>query len=236
MNLESQIQKFYGEIKFPGEYTLEDFKIYDGHLFNQFLVQYEQGITKCKRVLDIGCGSGMIVNLLAYRNPDIQFDAVDFSDSIDFAQKFSTNHNIQNVTFHKINFFAFQSKFTYNAIICNGVLHHIPDYPTAVTRIDQLLESNGKLIVGLYNPYGKLAKKLFSVKYVNQVLFLDQEKVPFELTFNYKQVKLLFKQYTLETVYPSVMNKLVDLTNLFNYNNGGLTIYTFSKEGKYYNA
>lgn len=60
MNLESQIQKFYGEIKFPGPYTLEDFKIYDEQLFNQFLVQYEQGIPKCKRVLDIGCGSGMI--------------------------------------------------------------------------------------------------------------------------------------------------------------------------------
>jgi 2-polyprenyl-3-methyl-5-hydroxy-6-metoxy-1,4-benzoquinol methylase len=229
MNLESQIQKFYGEIKFPGLYTLEDFKIYDGNLFNQFLVQFEQAIQNRKRVLDIGCGSGMIVNLLAYRNPDIQFDAVDFSDSIDFAQEFSTKHNIQNVMFHKINFFKFQSKFTYDAIICNGVLHHIPDYSNAVTRIDQLLESKGKLIIGLYNPYGKLAKKLFSIKYVNQILFLDQEKVPFELTFNYKQVKLLFNQYTLEKVYPSVVNKLVDLINLFNYNNGGLTIYTFKK-------
>jgi len=229
MNLESQIQKFYREIKFPGLYTLEDLKIYNEDLFNQFLVQFEQGITKCKRVLDIGCGSGMIVNLLAYRNPGIQFDAVDFSDGINFAQEFSTNHSIQNVTFHKINFFEFQSKFTYDAIICNGVLHHMPDYLNAVTCINRLLNRNGNLIVGLYNPYGKLAKKLFPIKYVNQVLFLDQERVPFELTFNYKQVRSLFKQYTLEKVYPSVMNKLVDLTNLFNYNNGGLTIYTFKK-------
>jgi len=228
-NLESQIQKFYGEIKFPGLYTLEDFEIYNAHLFNPFLTQIEQGITKCKRVLDIGCGSGMIVNLLAYRNPDIQFDAVDFSDSIDFALDFSTKHNIQNVRFYKMNFFEFQSKSTYDAVICNGVLHHIPDYLNAIKRIDHLLEKNGKLVVGLYNPYGKLAKKLFPINYANQILFLDQEKAPFEYTFNYKQVKSLFKQYTLEKVYPSVINRLVDLTNIFNYTNGGLTIYTFRK-------
>jgi 2-polyprenyl-3-methyl-5-hydroxy-6-metoxy-1,4-benzoquinol methylase len=229
MNLESQIQKFYGEIKFPGTYTLEDFEIYKEHLFNPFLVQIEQGITKCKRVLDIGCGSGMIVNLLAYRNPNIQFDAVDFSDSIDFALDFSTKHKIQNVRFYKMNFFEFQSKSTYDAVICNGVLHHMPDYLNAIKHIDHLLEKNGRLVVGLYNPYGKLAKKLFSIKYVNQILFMDQERAPFELTFNYKQVKSLFKQYTLEKVYPSVIDRLVDLRNIFNYTNGGLTIYTFRK-------
>ena len=229
MSIESQIQEFYGKIKFPGPYMINDFEIYKDGLFNPFLNQYEEGIKNSKNILDIGCGSGMVVNLLAYRNPNIQFDALDFSDSIDYAIEFKNKHNIQNVNFHKVNFFEYLAQDKYDSIICNGVLHHMPEYTKAITQINQLLKENGQLVVGLYNPYGKLAKKFFPVSYVNQTLFLDQEHVPFELTFSFQQVKELFKYYTLEKVYPSVFNKLVDLTNLFNYNNGGLTIYTFRK-------
>jgi len=232
MSVESQIQAFYGKIKFPGPYTIDDFEIYNDGLFNPFLNQYEKGIKDFKNILDIGCGSGMIVNLLAYRNPDIQFDALDFSDSIDYAIEFKTKHNIQNVNFHKVNFFKYVTQNKYDCIICNGVLHHMPEYTKAVTQLNQLLKENGQLVVGLYNPYGKLAKKFFPVNYVNQTLFLDQEHVPFELTFNYRQVKELFNQYKLVDVYPSIAKKFVDFTNLFNYTNGGLTIYTFKKSTK----
>lgn len=229
MNSELQIQQFYGKIRFPGVYTLDDFDIYKEGLFNQYLSQYEQGIATSAHVLDIGCGSGMIVNLLAYRNPTIHFDAVDFSSSIDFAKEFSIKHNIQNVTFHKVNFFEFQAQCKYDAIMCNGVLHHMPNHLGAIDLIDQLLEKNGKLIIGLYNPFGKLAKKLFPVQYVNQTLFLDQECAPFEVAYTYSQTKKLFNQYKLITVYPNIFGNLVDFRSIFNYTNGGLTIYTFIK-------
>jgi 2-polyprenyl-3-methyl-5-hydroxy-6-metoxy-1,4-benzoquinol methylase len=229
MNLQSQIQEFYGKIKFPGPYSIDDFEIYKDGLFNPFLNQYEKGIKNSKNILDIGCGSGMIVNLLAYRNPSIQFDALDFSDSIDYAIEFKNKHNIQNVNFHKVNFFEYIAQDKYDCIICNGVLHHMPEYTKAVIQINQLLKETGQLVVGLYNPYGKLAKKFFPVEYVNQTLFLDQEAVPFELTFSHQQVKELFNQYQLVDVYPGINKKFVDLINLFNYTNGGLTIYTFKK-------
>ena len=84
-------------------------------------------------------------------------------------------------------------------------------------------------MVGLYNPWGKLAKKVIKPAYINDILYQDQEMVPFELTFLCNEVKSLFSQYRLINVYPSIGNRFVDFLNLLNYNNGGLTIYTFQK-------
>jgi ubiquinone/menaquinone biosynthesis C-methylase UbiE len=186
---------------------------------------FDQEVKTATRVLDVGCGSGFIVNFLANRYPHIQFDAIDFSDSIDYAQQFGKTNNITNTRYIKQDFLKWDSSTQYDVVLCNGVLHHIPEYLQALEKIKQC--SSNKIIIGIYNTYGKLLKNFVPVVYKNQILYQDQEKCPFEMSFTDQEFKQLFKDYTIKSIYPSYKNYLVDLRNLFNYKNGGLTVYVF---------
>ena len=110
-DVESQVKKFYGEIKFPGLYTIDELSFYKDSIPNDFLSIYNNGVQGCIRILDVGCGTGFITNLLAMKNPNIIIDAVDFSDSIEFAMDFSKKHSLHNVTYYKEDFFKFKSLF-----------------------------------------------------------------------------------------------------------------------------
>ena len=113
----SQIQTFYSKIKFPGLYDLDDLNFYQESIDNKFLSVYNTGIQDSERILDIGCGTGFITNFLAIKNPNIRIDAIDFSDGIEFAQEFTAENNIKNVTYYKEDFFKFIPTHQYDCII-----------------------------------------------------------------------------------------------------------------------
>ena len=221
------VKEFYSKINFPGLYTIDDLNFYSDNVINDYLKIFDDRVKQATRVLDVGCGSGFIINFLANRYPDIIFDAVDFSDSINFAQQFSSEHDIKNINYYKEDFLLWNSEHRYDLIISNGVLHHMPEYQRAIDKIYQL--ATNTVIIGIYNSYGKLLKKISKINYVNETLYLDQEHCPFELSFNDREFKKLFNKYDVVTVYPSYYNRLVDFRNLFNSSNGGLTVYVFQK-------
>lgn len=221
--IENQIRDFYSKIGFPGNYTLDDLKFYDDYNDNTFLKPYIDKAQSCNSVLDIGCGTGFITNLLARKYKHLKIDAVDFCDSIDYAKEFSKVNGIKNVKYYKTNFFDFDTVNEYDLIISNGVLHHMPEYKKAIDKITSYNSDN--LVIGIYNKYGKLYKKILPVTYKNELLYKDQEEVPFELSFTHNEFVKLFPNYKL--VSPK---KFVDLLNLFNYKQGGLTVYTFTKD------
>lgn len=208
---------------------MDDLRFYDDGINNPYLIYYDDAAKHATHVLDIGCGSGFITNLLAYRHPDTQFRALDFSNSIEFARSFADQHGLKNVVYDKIDFHDFTTPKKFDVIISNGVLHHIPAYQKAINHIYHLLKDEGQLVVGLYNSYGKMAKRFFNIRYRNQLLEMDQEQAPFEVSFSHRQVIQLFKHLDLQAIFPSWNGRLVDLRNLFNYHNGGLTIYSFRK-------
>lgn len=224
---EHEIRDFYSSIKFPGEYTIADLEYYDSIITNRYLKFYDNCISNNKTVIDVGCGSGFIVNFLARRHPNVQFTAVDFSNSIDFAKQFSDNHNIKNIVYHKADFVSWESGMQYDMVFCNGVLHHIPSWKYALKKIQEM--SRKQMVLGIYNTYGKYVKKFFTVNYRHsEVLYKDQEACPFEVSFDDREFRELFSEcYRLESVMPSLNNKIVNIMNLFNYNNGGLTIYSY---------
>lgn len=226
-NKEHQVKEFYSKLKFPGPYSLEDLEFYDQYLINPYLKFYDDAIQDRKNILDVGCGSGFIVNLFARKYPSINFDAVDFSDSIDYAQQFSKRHRIKNITYYKENFLEWNCKNNYDLVLSNGVLHHIPNYHRALEKICEL--STDSIAIGIYNSYGKLFKKIKPVNYSNDILYADQELCPFETAFSDREFRRLVSKYQLVKIYPSYKNHLVDLYNLFNYSNGGLTIYLLKK-------
>ena len=222
------IKEFYSKLQFPGPYTIDDLNFYSDDIINDYLKIFDEHTKHAVRVLDVGCGSGFIVNFLANRHPNIIFDAVDFSDSIDFAQQFSSEHNIKNINYYKEDFLLWDAEYKYDLVLSNGVLHHIPEYQSAVKKIHNL--ATGTVLIGIYNSYGKLLKRVFNINYVNQTLYLDQEHCPFEVSFSDRQFKELFDEYDVISVYPSFCNRLVDFYNLFNAGNGGLTIYVLQQK------
>lgn len=224
---ELEVKKFYSELTFPGMYDITDIEFYDQGLYNKYLCMFTEYVKNAGTVLDIGCGSGFIVNLLARRYPNIKFVAVDFSNSIDYAINFSLTHGIKNITYYNENFLTWKTDEIFDTVICNGVLHHIPEYRLAANKIKTL--ANNSIILGIYNSFGKIAKKYLPINYKNEILYKDQEQCPFELSFSDRQFKMLFEEYKLLSVYPGYKNHLVDFYNLFNYKNGGLTVYAFSK-------
>ena len=228
--IDNSVKTFYDVNQFPGPYTLEDLHYHIPDVQNPYLKIIDNYITSdVKTVIDVGCGTGVISNLFAMKNPNINFTACDFAESIIFAEKFAVHNNINNIKYHKANFLEFgvQHKSKYDLVICQGVLHHIPEYENAIKYLSKLINPGGTLILGVYNPYGKILKKFFKIDYLNDILYKDQELNPFETSFTVQQVKNYFKELTLVDAYPSQSN----IRALFNSRNGGLTTYIF-KFGK----
>lgn len=228
--VEQEIKSFYDQIQFPGLYTRESMNLYGHCPENQYLAFIYQYLSNQQTVLDAGCGSGLISNLFAERF-DSKFIAMDMSDSIKHGQHYSQQNNINNVIWlqHDLKNLDYQEYF--DVVICQGVLHHIPDYQNVLNKLKASLRPGGILLLGLYNPFGKLLKKFASVNYANKVLYQDQELNPFELSFSHQQVLKLCANMELMSCAPSVKRRyLVDLLALGNQSNGGLTLYAFRKK------
>jgi len=224
-----EIKKFYSELHFPGKYSIEDIEFYDEQgIHNLYLKEINQHLSDNIEVLDVGCGTGLISNLFANKFKNSNFTAIDFSDSINYAKTFANNNNIPNIKWVKKDFLKFKTTKQYDVIICCGVLHHIPDYHQALSKLKTLLKPGGKLLLAVYNPYGKFLKRYFAVNYNCDILYQDQENNPFELSFTRKQVLTMCSDLTFNSVTPSINNHLVELLALFNSENGGLALYVFS--------
>ena len=229
--IENKIKKFYSKLKFPGLYSRKDFKFYEKHgITNVYLKEIDQYLIDGMTMLDIGCGSGFISNLFAINKPNCKITALDFSDSIDYGISFAKQNHITNITWIKKDFLKFNSKKQYDTIICCGVLHHIPEYLSALDKMKKLLKPNGKLLLAVYNTNGKILKQIFNLKYHNNILYTDQELNPFELSFSNKQVCNMCNDLEFHSASPSISNRFIDFLALFNSENGGLVLYVFNKQ------
>lgn len=225
-----EIKKFYSNLHFPGRYNRKDLKFYEEQgIHNIYLREINTVMRDGIDVLDVGCGTGLVSNLFADTYKKSNFTAVDFSDSIDYASNFAEANDIKNVSWIKQDFLLFETNHKYDVIICCGVLHHIPQYQQALDKIKNLLKANGKLVLAVYNPWGKILKQFFRINYNCDILYQDQEKNPFELSFSNSRVHAMCKDLKFHKSAPSIRNHFVDLLALNNSENGGLVLYVFSK-------
>ena len=220
------IKDFYSKLKFPGKYTIADLEYHHPLMRNMYLDAIDKHVDNNQQVLDIGAGTGYIANLFANKYQGSNFHAIDFSDSIKFGQDFAQQSNITNISFVQENFLNFDSHKQYDVIICQGVLHHIPDYPLAVEKIKKYLKPDGVLLLGLYHPFGKLLQKILPIDFGSKILQTDQMHNPYELWFTQKKVTKLFANMQLVNKYPTSAYCL----NKSFIASGGLMLYVIRRQ------
>jgi 2-polyprenyl-3-methyl-5-hydroxy-6-metoxy-1,4-benzoquinol methylase len=225
--VEQDVKNFYSSLKFPGYYTkkqLLKYKPLENNLYLRFINKYlKQGHS----VVDIGCGSGLVTNLLAEHH-NCQFTALDFADSIEIGKSYSKNNNLHNIDWIKDNILSYDFNRQFDVVICQGVLHHIPAYHEALKKIKSLVKPNGILLLGVYNPFGKIIKKITKLSYNNDILYQDQEHNPYETSFFAGTVIDLCSPLNFLEAGPGGYNKYAcNVISMFNSRNGGLTLYAF---------
>ena len=224
-----KVKQFYNQIQFPGNYTAKSLDYHCPKIRNPYLQIINRALENGIQVIDIGCGTGLITNLFAKKYPGSQFFGVDFANSIDHAVMISQELDLSNTQFFKEDFVKLSVNNVYDVAICQGVLHHMPDYKIAIKKIINLIKPGGTLVLGLYHPWGKIVKKYVEVNYQDPILYQDQEKHPFETAFCYSDVtNMLGSEFLLDHAYPSILGS-VALPSVFNFKNGGLVTYVFKK-------
>ena len=224
----TSVSNFYSRLAFPGYYKLDQLTNYGTPIENRYLELINSKLGSGLTVLDAGCGTGLTTNLFAIRNPDSRFVGVDFSDSVKWAANFAQTNNITNAEFKHCDLTEYSATAEFDRVICQGVLHHIPNWIQAIANLRNAVKPDGLLILGLYHPAGKLLKRFVNINYNSSILHTDQENNPFELSFSLSEVIAMTPGFKLLSAAPHILNNIT-IPAFFNYKNGGLTLYTLKR-------
>lgn len=223
LKLYQEIEQFYNKISFPLIYTEKDLEYYRDKINNIYLKVIDEYLSYDGHTLDIGAGTGLITNLFASRYPSGKFTAIDISTNIYYGKKFSETQKILNTKWSKENFISYQTKEKFDTIICQGVLHHIPDWELAIEKIKALSKHQGFVLIAVYHPLGKFLQKFLNPKNMSETLRRDQFENPFEISFTKKEILKLMKPFELQTKVP---DNLLNIKKSF-IKSGGLILYVF---------
>jgi SAM-dependent methyltransferase len=109
-----------------------------------------------RKILDAGCGTGQRVLGFAKRYPKAEFQGIDMTTaSLEVARQLALRHNIQNITFKKMDILNLNLDEKFDFIISTGVLHHLADPQRGLSNLCQHLESDGVICLWYYHPFGE---------------------------------------------------------------------------------
>ena len=189
----------YNQIFTPSYATNKRLERRAEYIINQFT------FPNTKDILEIGCGMGIMANMLANKTT-AHILGVDLCQPfIDFA---NTNFQHPNLSFELMDFNQPEDvknrRFDY--IIGNGILHHLYYHlDAAFLTIKNLLKPGGKIIFlepNIYNPYCYL---IFKYPYFRKKAALEPTEMAFSKNFikeklksaGYKNIKIEYKDFLL---------------------------------------
>lgn len=114
------------------------------------LNNFDKSIRK-KNILDIGCGGGLISELLAKKNANvtgIDENIYNIKQAKNHAKISSLKINYLNKS---LNSFNKKNKQKYDLILCLEVLEHVENVEESLEIISKLLKTNGTLILSTIN-------------------------------------------------------------------------------------
>ena len=99
-------------------------------------------------VIEIGCGSGILLNLLSENFKDINFEGIDpFGDGFDSLSNLNALSRENGVSIKNIGYEEFSPNLKYNLIFCVNVFEHLYDWRNFLEKISFLLSQGGKIII-----------------------------------------------------------------------------------------
>ena len=153
-----KVTEFYDKKPFPN-YKDNDSKqtILDKGNKNILAYQFKKFIGYKKNVLEVGCGTGQLSNYFAIgtNNNIIGLDPT--KTSLNLAKEFADKNKITNIQFVNADIFDdVLNDEVFHFIWTNGVLHHTKDPYGAFKILIKSLKTEGYVLVGLYNRFGRL--------------------------------------------------------------------------------
>jgi SAM-dependent methyltransferase len=161
-----KVTEFYKITPFPNYKDNDDKQsILEKGNKNVLAQKFKNFIGFKKKVLEVGCGTGQlsIYFSLGTNNRIVGFDPT--IQSLNLAKNFARKNEISNIEFVNADIFDF--------VWCNGVLHHTKDPYKAFQIVAKSLKSEGYILIGLYNKFGrfrtilrKYLSKIFGVRFL----------------------------------------------------------------------
>ena len=107
-------------------------------------------------VAEMGCGTGQLSLFLA--SADRVVVGADLTrPSLELAQDAAERLGVEGVRFVETDLHApGLRRHAFDAVICNGVLHHTPDPRASFAAVADLVRPGGVLVVGVYNAVARL--------------------------------------------------------------------------------
>jgi len=101
-------------------------------------------------ILDIGCGKGELLMIVADRSSGSEYVGVDLGTNLQEAKRKAKLGKLQNANFVKADCtcLPFRSNSS-QLVFCASLLEHLPDVLPALSELDRILEIDGKLVVGI---------------------------------------------------------------------------------------
>ncbi len=153
-----KVTDFYKDSPFPN-YKVSDNKytIKQKGDNNLLASQFKKFTGYKKNILEVGCGTGQlsIYFSIGSNNNIVGLDPT--IESLRIAKNFASKNFIKNINFLNVDIFDdVLTENYFDFIWCNGVLHHTKNPLKGFDIISKSLKSNGYILVGLYNKYGRV--------------------------------------------------------------------------------
>ncbi|MEK9778239.1 MAG: bifunctional 2-polyprenyl-6-hydroxyphenol methylase/3-demethylubiquinol 3-O-methyltransferase UbiG [Methylophilaceae bacterium] len=106
---------------------------------------------KGKRVLDIGCGGGILAEALAREGAEVT--GIDQGERVIKIAKLHSLESQLDINYEQINIenFIKKNKHKFDVITCLEMLEHVPDPASVIKACSQILKPDGKLFLSTIN-------------------------------------------------------------------------------------
>jgi ubiquinone/menaquinone biosynthesis C-methylase UbiE len=101
-------------------------------------------------MLDIGCGKGELLQVIAKRPPGYEYVGIDIGGNLNEAKSKAKLERMENTQFLKADCTLLPLRSNSSQLVfCASILEHLPDVPSALSELERVLEIDGKLVVGV---------------------------------------------------------------------------------------
>jgi 2-polyprenyl-3-methyl-5-hydroxy-6-metoxy-1,4-benzoquinol methylase len=199
MNTSLQDDRGYNQIFIPSYATNKRLERRAEYIISQF------GKAKPNDILEIGCGMGIMANMIAQK---VESNILGIDLCVPFIEYAQKNFHRVNLSFDVMDFNKpgdFNGR-RFDYIVGNGILHHLYFLlDNALTAIKNLLKPDGKIIFlepNIYNPYCWV---IFSIPYFRRKAHLEPTEMAFSKSFitkklssmGYKNIKVEYRDFLL---------------------------------------